>query len=260
MSKETRRGSSEVPSNFAFLAAEWPDLWEEATEAEQRAVADPRASCFYARRTLELAVRWMYDAEDGLRMPYRKQLAPMLFAPGFRVLVEPRIWTKMDLIRKEGNAAVHQNKPIPPDTATAVVRELFHVLFWVARTYSRTPEYLPQAGLQLDFVAIPLPAGVVPRLQTRQALRKREEEQAAQDEQLERARMDDPALEAELARLRAEIAQAKAANEARPDEHDYDEERPAICTSTCCSKRLAGRWIGSSTGSSRSAACPTRAA
>jgi type I restriction enzyme, R subunit len=224
VSADATRQPSEVPSNFAFLVAEWPDLCSEATEAEQKAVTDPRASCLYARRTLELAVQWMYDAEEDLRTPYRRQLSAMLFAPGFRALVEQRIWTKMNLIRKECNTAVHENKPVSSDMATGVLRELFHVLFWVARTYSRTPEHLPQSGLRLDLLAIPQPVGVVPRQQTLAALRKREEEQAVQDAQLERARMDDPELQVELARLRAEVVQAKAANAARPYEHDYDEE------------------------------------
>jgi hypothetical protein len=43
-------------SNFAFLQPEWPLCFEAATKAEGLANTDARASCFYARRTLELAV------------------------------------------------------------------------------------------------------------------------------------------------------------------------------------------------------------
>ena len=43
-------------SNFSFLQLKWPALHAEATRAEQAALADPRTACFYARRTLELAV------------------------------------------------------------------------------------------------------------------------------------------------------------------------------------------------------------
>lgn len=46
-------------SNFAFLKAEWPDLHEAAAQAEALAFQDARAACFYARRTLELAVHWL---------------------------------------------------------------------------------------------------------------------------------------------------------------------------------------------------------
>jgi len=46
-------------SNFELLRAEWPELFEEAVRAEREAFTDPRISCFYGRRTLELAVAWL---------------------------------------------------------------------------------------------------------------------------------------------------------------------------------------------------------
>ena len=68
-------------SNFAFLRAEWPALYQEAVQAERVAVADPRASCFYARRTLELAVAWLYEADGALQLPYRQDLAALIAEP-----------------------------------------------------------------------------------------------------------------------------------------------------------------------------------
>jgi len=59
-------------SNFGFLRAEWPDLFQEALRAECNTIADPRASCFYARRSLELAVTWLYQADGSLRQPYKE--------------------------------------------------------------------------------------------------------------------------------------------------------------------------------------------
>ena len=71
------------PSNFSFLQSEWPDLHEEATRAERIAVADPRASCFYARRCLEIAVTWLFQADSALRLPYRDDLAAKLSEPSW---------------------------------------------------------------------------------------------------------------------------------------------------------------------------------
>ncbi len=51
-----------MASNFSFLQAEWPALFTEATKAEKAALTDPRTACFYARRTLELAVVWLFQA------------------------------------------------------------------------------------------------------------------------------------------------------------------------------------------------------
>ncbi|MDQ1536783.1 MAG: type restriction enzyme subunit, partial [Actinomycetota bacterium] len=42
-------------------------------------LADPPISCFYARRTLELAVAWLYAADVTLRAPYKDDLSARLY-------------------------------------------------------------------------------------------------------------------------------------------------------------------------------------
>ncbi len=64
--------------NFAFLQPEWPLFFEAATKAEGLANSDARASCFYARRTLELAVAWMYAHDHSLRRPYQDNLSAFI--------------------------------------------------------------------------------------------------------------------------------------------------------------------------------------
>ena len=210
-------------SNFGFLRAEWPDLYVEAVHAERLAVADPRASCFYARRTLELAVTWLYQADSTLQRPYREDLAARIAEPTLVRVAGPGIRTKMDVIRRQGNAAVHRHSPVVPNDAIRVVTELFHVLYWVARTYSRNPADLPAPGLAFNHAAIPRPLQAGIRLAKQAELKARAEKYAAQDADLAAERRKNSDLDAELAALRAEIRAAKVANEARPDTHDYDE-------------------------------------
>ncbi|MDQ3728316.1 MAG: DEAD/DEAH box helicase family protein, partial [Actinomycetota bacterium] len=223
MTDPVATASTRSPSNFAFLEGGWPDLFAEATQAERNVAADPRAACFYARRTLELAVKWLYDADRTLQRPYKSDLAAMLFEPTFKKAVEPKVSTKMDLIRKRGNAAVHRNSPVKPETADNIVRELFHVLYWLSRTYALKDHHLPPAQLSFDAVAIPRPLSPEQRQQTREALRRKAEEHAARDAALEERKVENADLQAEIERLRKEIAAAKAANEARADDHDYNE-------------------------------------
>ena len=52
-------------SQFAFLQAEWPAVFDAAGRAETAVHADPRTACFYARRALELAVAWAYKHDAG---------------------------------------------------------------------------------------------------------------------------------------------------------------------------------------------------
>ncbi len=120
-----------MPSNFDFLAPDWPALLAEARSAEAAALGDPRAACFYARRTLELVVAWLFQAEGGrngcLRMPYKADLSAFLFEPSFQQLVGSTVHAKMDVIRRLGNQAVHNARPVPQQDALNALRELFHV-------------------------------------------------------------------------------------------------------------------------------------
>lgn len=215
--------STVTPSNFAFLKTNWPDLALEAMKAERNAGADPRGACFYARRTLELAVQWLYEADGSLRRPYKTDLAAMLFEPTFQSAVEQRIRVKMDLIRKQGNAAVHDRRAVRSDAAFGVVQDLFHVMYWVARTYARAPEDAPHPSLAFDASAIPRPMTTEQRQASLEALRRKQGENAKRDAELVETRAANAALQAELDQLRNQVAEARAAAAARPDDHDYDE-------------------------------------
>jgi type I restriction enzyme R subunit len=219
-----RSSSQRQRSNFEFMKAAWPELARDAMQAERNAAADPRTACFYARRSLELGVQWMYDADRSLRRPYKDDLSAMLFEPSFQSAVEKRIQTKMDFIRRQGNAAVHDRRPIKVEAAVGTVRELFHVMFWIARTYARDQADIPPAGLMFAEAAIPRPMTAEQRQATIEALRRKQQEHAQRDEELERAKAANAELQAQLEQLRAEVAQAKTVNEARPDEHDYNEQ------------------------------------
>ncbi len=231
-------GSKIMASNFSFLQVEWPALYIEATKAELAALSDPRTACFYARRTLELAVVWLFQAEGGrsgrLQMPYKPDLSAFLFEPSFKVLVGPALHAKMDVVRRLGNNAVHSARPITAADATAVLRELFQVAFWLARNYGRNVAARPDPALQFRADLLPRPTNAAAEQAAAQAsaqatqaalqkLATLADELAARDAALAAAQQKTAALDAELAQLRAEVAAAKAANTATPDTHDYNE-------------------------------------
>src|SRR5207245_1519873 len=78
-----RRGRLMSP-HFQFLSAEWPDVYEAATKAEAVAHPDPRTSCFYARRALEILVHWTYKHDNSLRLPYQDNLSALIHEPTFK--------------------------------------------------------------------------------------------------------------------------------------------------------------------------------
>ncbi|MGN6607785.1 MAG: DEAD/DEAH box helicase family protein [Jatrophihabitans sp.] len=210
-------------SNFAFLRTEWPQLYDPAARAEQLAAGDPRAACFYARRCLELALSWLYDADSTLVRPYRDDLSARIWEPSFRSLVGNDIQTKADLVRRRGNDAVHRNTPISPNESVATLGQLWQVLFWLARHYSRDPANIPADGTAFDATAVPKPVSAQVRAQRQAELVEQQRRFEQVDAEAARLRDANVSLEAELEALRAEVAAAKAVNDARPDEHDYNE-------------------------------------
>lgn len=209
-------------SNFDFLQGRFLPLASEARRAEGYAIGDPRTSSFYARRALELAVEWMYDYDTALREPYQRDLNARLHEPTFARLVPPVVVAKMQIVRRRGNDAVHRAGVFGEAQSVPVVRELFHVLFWLATHYAPSSDARPEAGRVFDATRIPRPQpGAAAK--TRAELQALTEQLTAQDAQLAAARADNAALTAELEAARAEIAAAKQAAAALVDTHDYDE-------------------------------------
>jgi len=212
---------SQDASNFSFLAAEWPQLHAEAQRAERTAQGDPRTACFYARRTLELAVAWIFRVDASLKPPYRADLSAFLFEPTFKALVGPALHAKMDIVRRQGNLAVHGSRAVSAQDAGGVLRELFHAMFWLARQYGRSAAARPAPGLQFRAELL---AGTAPvPAQSQAALEQLAAQLAERDAAVAAAQQKAAALDEELARLREEVAAAKAANSAQPDTHDYSE-------------------------------------
>src|SRR5690606_13388313 len=208
---------------------------------EQLVHSDPRACCMRTRHALEQAVHWLYRHDLTLRMPYDNSLGVLLTQPAFEQLLPPHIHAKTRVIQKLGNQAVHGTGRIGPGDAMRLVRELFHVLFWLARTYTRASD---PKSLEASFDEKRVPHLVRADEAvtfTREQLEKQEAkfraEHKAQHAEIEarEARIAETSatlaereaalaeLDAQLAQARAELAKAKSANLAVPDTHDYHE-------------------------------------
>ena len=209
-------------SNFAFLQSEWAFLFGAASKAEGMANTDARTSCFYARRTLELAVSWLYKHDKSLRLPYQDHLSALIHEPSFRATAGDALFTKAKLIKDLGNLAVHSTRKILPLDAVTATRELFHFCYWLARTYGQNAR--PDPGLRFVPALLPtaIPASPVPP-QSIDQLQKLETQLQSQDEKLSALLSDKAALDDELKKLREEVAAAKKTNTAQPDTHDYSE-------------------------------------
>jgi type I restriction enzyme R subunit len=206
-------------SHFVFLQREWPGVFEAAGKAEAAVHADPRTACFYARRALELAVAWAYTHDPALKLPYQDNLSALIHDPTFKQAAGEAVFSKARVINTLGNRAVHSHRAIPTEDALAAVRELFHVAYWLGRTYGRGAR--PAPGLTFDADAVPKIAAA-PK-QTAEQLQQLAAGLRERDEKLAALLADKSAVDEALTRLRAEVAAARKAAAGQPDTHDYSE-------------------------------------
>ena len=62
-------------SNFNFLQADFPALYDDAVEAEQLTFASPKAAAILCRSTLENAINWLYNHDAKLIRPFKAELS-----------------------------------------------------------------------------------------------------------------------------------------------------------------------------------------
>ncbi len=196
-------------SNFHFLREGWPRIYETARTAEQNAIVAPVTGAIYARMCLELMVDWLYQNDQDLDPPYQSTLSARLKEDTFQQLFNQRILRELNFIRKGGNLAVHSYKSDTEKTVAAI-KYLHHFCRIVYRWYSEVEDtsttfiedYIPRSG---------------PGEKSRQELARIREEFDHKLEALETERNQRELAEAELDKLRAELATLKERKEERQE-------------------------------------------
>jgi Type I site-specific restriction-modification system, R (restriction) subunit and related helicases len=220
-----------VSSQYALIASQWPELHEEAQKVEQFALSDPRTACFYARRTIELLVEWVYDNDGQLERPFGYgTLADLCTTAEFREIAREQLH-RFQLLRTLGNKAVHRTDPIRPGEAVTAADELFQVLRWLALTYGLHPEAV--RGHRFDRSLLPNPeASAIAAVQSREQLAALADQLAERDQQLRDQRLATLSSQEELDRLRQEITALRRVNEAtaqpEPDLSEFATRRTYI--------------------------------
>lgn len=208
-----------MPSNFDFLTGQWAPLHEDAVHTELNALVAPRTSAFYARRTMELAVKWMYAHDSGLHVPYQDSLAALIHEPTFKNTMPPGLWQQVRMIWKLGNMAVHSETAINQQDGLQVTRCLHAMLGWVAKAYSKGSVQAPA----FDASLLPTPGDQQAADRTSEQLTKLEGQLAEKDKAYFESLKKLAATEELLAEMKAEIQKIKAENAKTIAEEDYTE-------------------------------------
>ncbi|WP_350333153.1 DEAD/DEAH box helicase family protein [Coralliovum pocilloporae] len=201
-------------SNFSFLTGRWGFLAEDAGQVEKYAQGDPRAACIYARRALELALKWLYDNDTSLDRPFQDNLAAMIHERSFSSMLGRGLFTDIKSIHKLGNIAAHGDQRISSAEGVKIARALHSFLGWLVRVYTKggpvppafNPSLLPKSQEETNARIFAL-------------VKERMAEADAAKEKLSKT-------EEELERIRAELAalqQVKDTNRKAIPDGDYSE-------------------------------------
>ena len=124
-------------SNFSFLIGHWDFLLRDAQQVESYALRDPRAAVIYARRTLELSIKWLFSNDIALKQPYEKSLAAMIHEPTFANNIKQGLFHDIKFIHRLGNLAVHGDQTISSQESLKAAVALHSFLGWLVRVYTR---------------------------------------------------------------------------------------------------------------------------
>ncbi len=130
-------------SNFTFIPKQWATIAQTAQEAEQNVYGAPLYAALLCRKSLEEWVRWMYEHDSDLVLPYDTSLSSLIHEQGFKNIVAPNQFNQINLIRKLGNAAVHSNAKIKPQEALHAVQLLHGFIGWLVLVYSEEKQVIP---------------------------------------------------------------------------------------------------------------------
>ena len=99
-------------SNFTFLKPNWTVLSDDPIEAEKNVYRAPMYTAMLCRKNLEDWVRFIFEHDADLELPYDDSLSSLLHDEKFKTLVGRDRFTQLNLIRKLGNTAVHTKAKI----------------------------------------------------------------------------------------------------------------------------------------------------
>ena len=146
-------------ANFSFLASRpgYALFAEACLEAERVYATSPAMCAIGCRKGLELAIKWVYAADNTLTLPYRDNLQSLIHEESFMEAVDAQIWRSLQYIVRLGNMAVHSETRVKPSDAVTSMKVLFNFIDWLDYCYGSTYETrafseaeIPAASVVID--------------------------------------------------------------------------------------------------------------
>ena len=124
-------------TNFEFLSRipNYTLFSKAAIEAENVFASSPAMCAVGCRKALELAVKWVYSADNSMHVPYRDNLQALIHEESFRFAVDRWTWAKLPNIIKLGNLSVHTERAVSKADALLSLENLFEFIEWIDYCY-----------------------------------------------------------------------------------------------------------------------------
>ena len=124
--------------NFDFLKDKqtFNSFSNACIEAERAMQISPSTVAILSRRALELAVKWVYQFDSDVKIPYQDNLSSLIHDRHFLSIIDEELLPMMKYVVKLGNAAVHTNVAITRDEAVLSLHNLHQFVSWIDYCYA----------------------------------------------------------------------------------------------------------------------------
>ncbi len=132
------RKGVDVMSNFGFLQEKqaFSSFTNACLEAEKAMQVSPATCAILSRRALELAVKWVYQFDQDVKIPYQDNLSSLIHDRHFLAIIDEELLPMLKYVVKLGNAAVHTNVAITRDEAVLSLHNLHQFISWIDYCYA----------------------------------------------------------------------------------------------------------------------------
>jgi len=188
-------------TNFDFLKQEkqFATFTDSCIEAEKSISVSPALSALGARKSAELAVKWLYSVDDTLKMPYKDNFSALVYNPSFTDSIDNKILNCLRFIIKLGNFSAHTNKQVTYKEAVLALANLFEFIQFIDYCYGEN-------FVEREFDESILAANKNQSVSNKE-LDKLKDELSKKTEERE-------AMTAEMANLKKELSELRKKNEA----------------------------------------------
>ncbi len=127
-----------MPSNFDYLTKDpkYRDMATACQEAERALAVSHSVAALQARRALEIAVKFVYQVDSELDVPYQDNLSSLVHHYPFKAIVDEKLFPRLKFIISLGNKAAHTAKPVSRRQAVESLHNLYEFISWIDFSYS----------------------------------------------------------------------------------------------------------------------------